>query len=134
MPNDRDALPLDLHTLAIEERFIEELRAGNHPRLSAYARHYPAHAEALADLVASLAPGTLSEQLFDAAATSPSVRSWAEAGERHALAALFGALPADASGSDALRVAEERAEYTTGRKQEASPRDGAEVSNDAGDS
>jgi hypothetical protein len=125
MPTDRDALSLDLHTLAVEERFIEELRAGNHPRLSAYVRHYPAYAEALADLIASLAPDATTEQSPEAPPASPSVRAWAEAGERRALAALFGALPEESAGSDALRVAEERGEYTTGRRQDASLRDDA---------
>ncbi len=125
MPTDRDALPLDLHALAIEDHFIEESRAGNQPRLGAYIQRYPAYAEALTELVASLAPDATTEQPSDAASASHSMRAWAEAGERRALAALFGALPEETAGSDTLRVAEERTEYTTERKQQASPPDDA---------
>lgn len=118
MPTDRDALSLDLHALAVEEHFLDELRAGKRPRLSAYIRRYPAHAEALTNLVASLAPDTITERSSDATLTA---RAWAEAGERRALTVLFGALPAESAGNDVLRVAEERGEYTVGRTPDASP-------------
>lgn len=118
MSADRDTLSLDLHALAVEEHYLEEMRAGKRPRLSAYIRRYPAHAAALANLVASLAPDTATEQPSHG---TPVTRAWAEAGEGRALTALFGALPSESAGTDALRVAEEHGEYRVGRTQDGAP-------------
>lgn len=129
MPTDRDALALDLNTLAVEEQFHAEWRAGQQPRLSAYIQRYPEHAEALADLAASLAPDGQATSLSEMMPASTTLHTWAEAGEMRALAALFGAPIAESTGDDGLRVAEERGEYSTGQKQDTSTEPGGTDAN-----
>ncbi|HEX8732594.1 MAG TPA: hypothetical protein VF725_11115 [Ktedonobacterales bacterium] len=108
--NGQDDGALDLDALAVQERFLEEWRAGKRPRLSAYLRRYPQHAAALAALVAALPPDTLAGTAQEPLAESFPERLWTGAGVARALAEIFGPEPA---GHEAPRVAEERAPYQT---------------------
>lgn len=110
--------PDSLTTLAIEAQFLREWRAGKHPRLSVYALRYPAHADALAALVASLPPeadnaDSPTGQVETLPESFPE-RLWNGPGVARALASVFGGLPAQLpQDADAplRRVAEERGAY-----------------------
>lgn len=124
-----DLLP-DLDALAVQEQFLEEWRAGRRPRLSVYARRYPQHAEALAELVAALAPemptseptAAVAEPSVEPLAESFPERLWSGEGVTRALADIFG----DAADERAkLQVAETRAAYQTPQGQDT-PASGAQ--------
>ncbi len=122
MTADDDALrftPDALAALAIEEQFLREWRAGKHPRLSVYALRYPAHAAALAALVAGLPPDAdnPAERVETLPESFPE-RLWNGAGAARALTSAFGDLPAQPAQTDDAplqRVAEERASYDATR-------------------
>jgi hypothetical protein len=115
MTSDDDDLTLTadaLAALAIEEQFLREWRAGKHPRLSVYALRYPAHADALAALVAGLpSDADSSPERVETLPESFPERLWNGAGVAHALASAFGDLPAQPDDAPLRRVAEERASY-----------------------
>ncbi|WIG59269.1 MAG: hypothetical protein OJF49_002016 [Ktedonobacterales bacterium] len=118
-----------LELLAIEERFLAELRAGGAPRLAAYMERYPAHAAALADFAAralseeEAQSGTGTGMEDDATRGQP-----LSAGTRGALDAIFGAGELrlyGQTGYEAGAVAETRAGYggDTDEQTEASERE-----------
>jgi len=122
MTADDDALrftPDALAALAIEEQFMREWRAGTRPRLSAYALRYPAHAAALAALVADLPPeADISAERVETLPESFPERLWNGAGVVRALTSAFGDLSAQLAQPDDAplqRVAEERASYDATR-------------------
>ena len=130
MTADDDALTFTadaLAALAIEEQFLREWRAGQHPRLSVYALRYPAHAAALAALVAGLAPDVdSSAERVETLPESFPERLWNGAGVARALTRAFGALPAQPAQPDDAplpRVAEERSPYDTTRTDGGAARD-----------
>jgi hypothetical protein len=90
----------NIELLAIEEHFVAEHEAGQHPRLSAYLQHYPTHAEALTGFVAEyLSAAASPEEAGDVGRVlSPGIQS--------ALDAIFGAR------EDERRVAERREGYS----------------------
>lgn len=114
-----DHLSLDPVALAIQEQFLAEWRAGQHPRLSVYAARYPAYASLLAELVTSLPPDAR-----DASDAEPSIeahlesfpeRLWTGEGVSAALSAIFGEVQRRRSDAQLGRVAEERQSYDTSR-------------------
>ena len=117
--DDPTFTPDALAALAVEEQFLREWRAGKRPRLSVYALRYPAHAVALAALVASLPPtidGPAAE--VETLPDSFPERLWNGAGVARALNGAFGDLSAQSALADAAflpRVAEERSPYHTMR-------------------
>jgi hypothetical protein len=123
MTMNHDELALDPVALAIQEQFLEERRAGKHPRLSVYALRYPAYAAALADLIATLPPDALAEtqragDLARGVETPPESfpeRLWNGQGVERALASIFGASSAQPNDDRLARVAEERGAYDTGQ-------------------
>lgn len=112
--NHDDAVTLDLEALAVQERFLEEWQAGLRPRLSVYARRYPQHAAALANLVATLPPDAGADTDAGATREPPAEsfpeRLWSGDGMARARAEIFGP---DSAERAAPRVAEERAAYQT---------------------
>jgi hypothetical protein len=134
MATNDDNLTFDsatLESLAIQEQFLREWRAGRRPRLSVYALHYPAHAAALADLVASLPPDTQAVasdatdpmERAETPPASPLERLWNGAGVERALNSAFGDLaapPALIADNPLPRVAEQRSAYETPHADDAS--------------
>ncbi len=111
MANEHDERAFDLHALAIQQQLLGEWDAGQRPRLSVYALRYPEYAGMLADLFATMAPGTQPRDAETLAESFPE-RLWSGAGVGRALNAIFG----DRSTRDDQRlprVAEERASYHT---------------------
>lgn len=92
----------ELQELAIQERFMEEYRAGLQPRLADYIQTYPEHVTALTEFVARF----LDE---GQAAETPSERAPLSSGTQRALETLFGS---PAKGNNSQAVAETRANYT----------------------
>ncbi|HET9109194.1 MAG TPA: hypothetical protein VFN78_00070 [Ktedonobacterales bacterium] len=121
-----DSLSLDPVALAIQEQFLAEWHAGKRPRLSVYAARYPAYANLLAELVASLSPGAGhaddAEPLIEAHLESFPERLWTGDGINRALTSIFSEVQLRWSGAQLGHVAEERQPYETGR---ADARDGA---------
>lgn len=119
MTADDDALrftPDALAALAIEEQFLREWRAGKRPQLSVYALRYPAHAAALAALVAGLpSDADSSPERVETLPESFPERLWNGAGVARALTSAFGAFPAQTDDAPLRRVAEERASYDATR-------------------
>lgn len=116
MTNERDDRAFDLHALAIQQQLLDEWSAGQRPRLSAYARRYPAYVCMLADLFATMAPAEAQDAQPMAAETlteSFPERLWTGAGVGRALDLIFGANSARDE-QRLPRVAEERATYHTG--------------------
>lgn len=118
--DDLIGAPDALAAFAIEEQFLREWRAGKRPRLSVYALRYPAHAAALAALVASLPPDA--DNASERAETLPDSfpeRLWNGAGVARALTSAFDGLPAQpralARDAPLPRVAEERSVYDASR-------------------
>lgn len=115
---------LEIQSLAVQERFLEEWSAGKRPRLGEYVRRYPAHAAALTKLVATLPPD---HEASPAAETEGSLgveqRLWLEFGVRRALDTIFGAQRAATAANDAqsLRVAEDSASYSTRQPPDEAP-------------
>lgn len=115
---------LEIQSLAVQERFLEEWSAGKRPRLGDYVRRYPAHAAALTELVATL---PLDHEASPAAETEGSLgveqRLWLEFGVRRALDTIFGAQRAATAANDAqsLRVAEDSASYSTRQPPDEAP-------------
>lgn len=124
-----DDMAIDLYALAIQERFLEEWRAGRHPRLSVYARRFPAYAAALAECVASLAA-----EAEMAAPESPTEsfpeRLWRGEGATRAMATIFASGAARQEDAHLPRVAEERSPYQV---EQASAFDGREDVPDSSD-
>lgn len=115
-PHDDGDQPLDLALLAVQERFLEEWRAGKRPRLSVYAVRYPQYASALAEIVMRLE--TDDQRISPERERRPPIprpeplveRVLNGEGAQRALQELFGAALAD----DQLpRVAERPAAYDT---------------------
>lgn len=113
MSADQDDLQINPLALAIQEQFLEEWRAGRRPRLSVYARRYPAYASALADLVASLPPDVRADEAGETRTDSFPERLWSGAGVARALADIFGVAPE--VGRRLPHVAEERSSYRASR-------------------
>lgn len=107
-----DDLTLDLLALAAQEQFLEQWRAGQCPRLSVYARRYPAYAAALAELVASL-PMDAREPGKETLPESFSERLWTGVGAHRALATIFGSGASQRDDASVRRVAEEPGLYQT---------------------
>lgn len=93
----------ELQSLAIQERFAEEYRAGRNARLADYLRAYPEHAGSLTDFVARL----LDEGHDSESDTAPALLS---AGTHRALDVIFGE---SAEQPPVRLVAETRVEYST---------------------
>ena len=94
---------LELELLALEEQILAEDAAGRRALLAAYLRRSPEHTEALIAFATELAMGGAEQGHEDAEAGSARGLS---AGELRAFEAIFGQ-------EAELRVAEERAGYTT---------------------
>lgn len=120
---------LEIQSLAVQERFLEEWSAGKRPRLGDYVRRYPAHAAALTELVATL---PLDHEASPAAETEGPLavepRLWSGVGVRRALDTIFGAQRAAtaADSAQSLRVAEDRASYFTTPPPDDTTKDEAE--------
>lgn len=117
-----EAEPPSLEDMAVEERFLRELHAGQQPSLGAYTRRHSAQRDALLRLATRMDPAELAG--FDAEeAITPdqeeAARAGQEEGTRRALREV--AKRGAARGRGARRVAEERAPYT------ATPADEADV-------
>lgn len=127
MSADADDFLLDPAALAIQEQFLEEWRAGQRPRLSVYARRYPAYADALAALVATLPPDGVATsdeavQGVTRIETTPESfpdRLWMGEGVGRALRGAFGEQAATVNARWLPRVAEERQAYDTRRIDDA---------------
>ena len=118
-----DDLSLDPLALAIEEQFLREWQAGKRPRLSVYAARYPAYANALAELVASLpadaADATDHDAQPEALLESFPERHSMDEGVNRALMSIFGEVQLRRSVSQRGRVAEERQTYDAGQPDDA---------------
>lgn len=125
MSADDDNLRLDPLALAVQERFLEEWRTGRRPRLSVYARRYPAYAAALADLVATLPfDAQADDEVGAGGAPQPETtaesfpqRLWTGEGVGRALDDIFGSMP-QPDIRRLPRVAEERSPYQTSEASE----------------
>lgn len=93
----------ELELLALEEQILAEDAASRRPLLAAYLRRYPEHMEALIAFATELPMGGAERGHEDAEVSSARGLS---AGELRAFEAIFGE-------ETELRVAEERAGYTT---------------------
>lgn len=124
-----DDLALDLLALAAQELFLEQWRAGRRPRLSVYARRYPAYAAALAELVASL-PMDAREPGKETLPESFSERLWAGVGANRALAMIFDSGASQRDDASVRRVAEEPGLYQT---RPADPPSALDPANDQSD-
>jgi hypothetical protein len=122
---DDEALAPDLDSLAVEEQFLEEWRAGKRPQLSVYAVRYPQYAAALADLVMALPPDASADEAPEHARREKRPESFPErfvsgAGVRRALDAIFGETPTH---EPLPRVAEQSAPYDAAPPQTPAPPD-----------
>lgn len=107
--NARDERTLAL--LAVEERFIEELRAGKHPRLADYLRAYPALAEDLIAFASAALPEATLASSAAATFDTPGAALDLSPGTLRALKAIRADSGGQREPPDALLVAEERGTY-----------------------